>query len=126
MVEEVKSFTKFLAEDNKFFAKDQIQSLNENLKEELTPEEESLIDAAVEEFTKEYINGNKNIDDFNKEITNEGFLGSLLGGLTGFALGQTIGKVICKVLNIENGLLYNLLTSRLVSAAVGAAIGNKF
>jgi hypothetical protein len=126
MAEEVKSFTEFLAEDNKYFTKDQIRALNENLKEELTPEEEALINAAVEEFAKEYINGTKSIEEFNKELTNEGFLGSLLGGLTGFALGQTVGKVICKVLGIENGLLYNLLTSRLVGAAVGAALGNRF
>ena len=102
--------------------------LQESLQSDWTEELEAKVDAALEEFTSEYLleDGTYNIEGFNEEITNEGLLGSIFGGLTGFALGKTVGKTIAKILGIEKGVLYDLLTSRLVGAALGAAIGKKF
>ena len=80
---------------------------------------------AIKEFCSPYLDKNKNIKEFNEELTNEGFLGSILGGLTRFALGSSIGKIIANVLGIERGVIYDLLTSRLVGAALGAALGKR-
>jgi hypothetical protein len=123
-MDNVKSFKEYLQE-NKYFTEDEIKLLNENLTEEMTAHDEAKIDKALDEFVAEYLNGVKDINDFNDEITNEGVFGSILGGLTGLALGKTVGKLIAKVLGIKKGFLYNLLTSKLVGAAVGAALGNK-
>ena len=120
----MKTFKEYLVE-SETFSELEIQMLNENLKTELTKEEESKVDKAIEEFVSEYLEKGKGMKDFNDELTNEGFLGSILGGLTGFALGASIGKVIARVLGIEKGVVYDLLTSRLVGAALGAALGNK-
>jgi hypothetical protein len=120
----MKTFKEYLVESGTF-SEMEIQMLNENLKTELTTEEEAKVDKAVKEFVAEYLEKNKGIKDFNAEITNEGLLGSVLGGLTGFALGNTIGKIIANVLGIEKGVVFDLLTSRLVGAALGAAIGKR-
>jgi hypothetical protein len=102
--------------------------LKENLQSEWTPELESKIDAAIEEFCKTYQNedGTYNLDKLNEEMTNEGLLGSIIGGLTGFALGKSVGKLLAKVLGIQKGILFDLLTSRLVGAALGASLGKRF
>ena len=120
----MKTFKEYLIESGTF-SEVELQMLNENLKSELSPEEESKIDEAVKAFVKEYLEKNKGVKDLNEELTNEGLLGSILGGLTGFALGSTIGKIVANVLGVEKGVLYDLLTSKLVGAALGAAIGKR-
>lgn len=120
----MKTFKEYLIE-NETFSDIELQMMNENLKTELTEEEEDKIDKAVKGFVAEYLEKNKDVKDFNEELTNEGFLGSILGGLTGFALGSSIGKIIANVLGIEKGVVYDLLTSRLVGAALGAALGKR-
>jgi hypothetical protein len=120
----MKTFKEYLIESNTF-SEIEIQMMNENLKSELTPEEEKKVDLAVKAFVKEYQEKNKGLKEFNEELTNEGFLGSILGGLTGFALGSSIGKIIANVLGIERGVVYDLLTSRLVGAALGSALGKR-
>jgi hypothetical protein len=119
----MKTFKEHLLESGTF-TEMEIQMLNENLKSELTVEEEAKVDKAIKDFCAEYMD-KKSIKDLNEELTNEGFLGSILGGLTGFALGSSIGKIIANVLGIEKGVVFDLLTSRLVGAALGAAIGKR-
>ena len=121
----MKTFKEYLIESDTF-SEAEIQMMNENLKTELTEEEEAKIDKAVNAFVSEYLEKNKDMEDFNAELTNEGILGSILGGLTGFALGKTVGKMIASVLGIEKGVVYDLLTSRLVGAALGSALGKRF
>ncbi len=103
----------------------ELSILTESLQSEWTDELEEKVDAALEEFAKEYQleDGSYDIKSFNEEMTNEGMFGSIFGGLTGFALGKTVGKTIAKVLGIQKGVFYDMLTSRLVGAALGAAIG---
>jgi hypothetical protein len=120
----MKTFKEYLVESGTF-TKTEIDALNENLKSELTQEEEAKVDKAIKDFVSEYLEKNKGLKEFNEELTNEGFLGSILGGLTGFALGSSIGKIIANVLGIEKGVVFDLLTSRLVGAALGAAIGKR-
>lgn len=120
----MKTFREHLLEKGTFSELELIM-LNENLKSELTPEEEVKVDKAVKEFVSEYLEKNKTMKEFNEDLTNEGFLGSILGGLTGFALGSSIGKVIANVLGIEKGVIYDLFTSKLVGAALGAALGKR-
>jgi hypothetical protein len=119
----MKTFKEHLLESGTF-TEMEIQMLNENLKSELTVEEEAKVDKAIKDFCAEYMD-KKSIKDLNEELTNEGFLGSIFGGLTGFALGSSIGKIIANVLGIEKGVVFDLLTSRLVGAALGAAIGKR-
>jgi len=120
----MKTFREYLIE-NETFTEAELQMLNENLKTELTEEEEKKVDEAVKAFVAEYLEKNKGAKDFNEELTNEGILGSILGGLTGFALGSSVGKIIANVLGIEKGVMFDMLTSRLVGAALGAAIGKR-
>ena len=122
----MKTFFEYLSEEN--ITKEEITLLEESLQSEWTDELEQKVDAALEEFTKQYANedGTFDFDRFNEELTNEGFLGSIFGGLTGFALGKTIGKAVAKVLGIEKGVMYDMLTSRLVGAALGSALGSSF
>ena len=121
----MKTFLDYITEQN--VTEKELQVLNESLQTEWTEELEAKVDAALEEFSKTYKNedGTYNIQAFNEEITNEGFLGTILGGLTGFALGKSIGKVIANVLGINSGVLFDLLTSRLVGAALGSALGSR-
>jgi hypothetical protein len=104
-----------------------ITALNEALQEEWSPELEKQVDMAIAEWLKQYTDesGKINLEKFNEEVTNEGFLGTILGGLTGFALGKSIGKIIANVLGINSGVLFDLLTSRLVGAALGSALGSR-
>lgn len=120
----MKSFKEYLVEEN-YLSQSEFEALNENLKTDLTTEEESRIEEALDAYVKEYMESGKGIEDLNSELTTEGLIGSILGGLTGFALGKTVGKLVAKVLGIEKGILYDLLTSRLVGAALGAALGKK-
>jgi hypothetical protein len=122
----MKTFNKYLVEEK--ITENDMDVLKENLQSEWTPELESKIDAAIEEFCKTYQNedGTYNLDKLNEEMTNEGLLGSIIGGLTGFALGKSVGKLIAKVLGIQKGILFDLLTSRLVGAALGASLGKRF
>ena len=122
----MKTFNKYLVEEK--ITENDMDVLKENLQSEWTPELESKIDAAIEEFCKTYQNedGTYNLDKLNEEMTNEGLLGSIIGGLTGFALGKSIGKMVAKVLGVQKGILYDLLTSRLVGTAIGASIGKRF
>jgi len=122
----MKTFLDYISEKN--ISEQQLEILTESLQSEWTPELEEKVDAALEEFVKEYKNedGTYDIAKFNEEMTNEGLFGTIFGGLTGFALGKTIGKTVAKVLGIEKGVMYDMLTSRLVGAALGAAIGNSF
>ena len=119
----MKTFKEHLLSEGRF-TEAELLELNENLKSELTLEEEAKVDAAIKAFCEEYMH-TKTIKDLNEELTNEGFLGSILGGLTGFALGSSIGKIIANVLGIEKGVVFDMLTSRLVGAALGAALGKK-
>ena len=122
----MKTFNKYLVEEK--ITENDMDVLKENLQSEWTPELESKIDAAIEEFCKTYQNedGTYNLDKLNEEMTNEGLLGSIIGCLTGFALGKSVGKLIAKVLGIQKGILFDLLTSRLVGAALGASLGKRF
>jgi hypothetical protein len=122
----MKTFNKYLVEEK--ITENDMDVLKENLQSEWTPELESKIDAAIEEFCKTYQNedGTYNLDKLNEEMTNEGLLGSIIGGLTGFALGKSVGKLLAKVLGIQKGILFDLLTSRLVGAALGASLGKRF
>lgn len=122
----MKTFLELIKEQD--ITPNELSILTESLQAEWTTELEEKVDAALEEFVKEYQNedGSYNIERFNNEMTNEGLFGSIVGGLTGAALGKTIGKTIAKVLGIEKGVFYNMLTSRLVGAALGAAIGKSF
>jgi len=96
--------------------------LNESY--DLTEEQETAIDNAVDRIMEEHNNG-KDLEVIMEEIINEGILGSVLGGLTGFALGKSVGKAIAKVLGIQKGALYDLLTSRLIGAALVAVLGKR-
>jgi hypothetical protein len=120
----MKTFKEYLIE-NGTFSEIELELMNENLKTELTEDEEKKVDEAVKKFVAEYLEKNKGAKDFNEELTNEGILGSILGGLTGFALGSSVGKIIANVLGIEKGVMFDMLTSRLVGAALGAAIGKR-
>ncbi len=120
----MKTFREYLIETDTF-TELELQMMNENLKTELTEEEEAKVDVAVKKFCNEYLEKSKGLKEFNEELTNEGFLGSILGGLTGFALGSSVGKIIANVLGIEKGIVFDLLTSRLVGAALGAALGKR-
>ncbi len=122
----MKTFNKYLVEEK--ITENDMDILKENLQSEWTPELESKIDAAIEEFCKTYQNedGTYASDQLHEEMTNEGLLGSIIGGLTGFALGKSVGKLIAKVLGIQKGILFDLLTSRLVGAALGASLGKRF
>lgn len=119
----MKTFIELIKEQD--VTEKELSILTESLQSEWTDELEEKVDAALEEFAKEYQleDGSYNIEAFNDEMTNEGIFGSVFGGLTGFALGKTIGKTIAKVLGIQKGVFYDMLTSRLVGAALGAAIG---
>ena len=120
----MKTFREYLIETNTF-TEVELQMLNENLKTELTEDEEKKVDDAIRKFVAEYLDKNKGAKEFNEELTNEGILGSVLGGLTGFALGSSVGKILAEVLGIRGGVLYDLMTSRLVGAALGAALGKR-
>lgn len=120
----MKTFKEYLIESGTF-SEVELHMMNENLKSELTEDEEKKVDEAVRKFVAEYLDKNKGAKEFNEELTNEGMLGSILGGLTGFALGSTIGKIIANVLGIQQGVVYDLLTSRLVGAALGASLGKR-
>jgi len=120
----MKTFKEYLLESGTF-SEVELHMMNENLKSELTEDEEKKVDEAVRKFVTEYLDKNKGAKEFNEELTNEGMLGSILGGLTGFALGSTIGKIIANVLGIQQGVVYDLLTSRLVGAALGASLGKR-
>lgn len=121
----MKTFKEYLVEKD-ILSEEELQMINENLKTELSEEEQAKIDKAIDEFVAEYLDKNKSAADFNEDLTNEGLLGSVLGGLTGLALGKTVGSLIAKVLGIQQGVVYDLLTSRLVGAALGAALGKRF
>lgn len=120
----MKTFKEYLIESGTF-SEVELHMMNENLKSELTEDEEKKVDEAVRKFVAEYLDKNKGAKEFNEELTNEGMLGSILGGLTGFALGSSIGKIIANVLGIQQGVVYDLLTSRLVGAALGASLGKR-
>jgi len=122
----MKTFLDYITEEN--ISEQQLTILKESLQSEWSEELEEKVDAALEEFVKEYKNedGTYNVLKFNEEMTNEGLLGTIFGGLTGFALGKTIGKTVAKVLGIEKGVMYDMLTSRLVGAALGSALGSSF
>lgn len=120
----MKTFEQYMREGE--LTESDIKMLTESLQTEWTPELEEKVDKALEEFVKQYVNedGTFDIEKFDNEVTNEGFMGSIFGGLAGFALGKTVGKMIAKVLGIkEKGVMYDMLTSRLVGAALGAALG---
>lgn len=122
----MKTFLDYIKEQN--VTDVELQVIQESLQTEWTEELEAKVDAALEEFVKDYQNpdGSYDLDRLNVEMTNEGVMGSIFGGLAGFALGKSMGKVVAKVLGVEKGILYDMLTSRLVGAALGAAIGKKF
>jgi hypothetical protein len=125
MNKQIKTFNQYLIEQQ--ITEQDLKILNEGLQQEWTPELEQKVDDAIAAFMEQYSDdtGKLDINRFNEDLTNEGFLGSILGGLTGFALGKSIGKTLANVLGIEKGVLYDLLTSRLVGAALGAAIGKR-
>jgi len=122
----MKTFLDYIQEQN--ITDQELSVLQESLQTEWTEDLEQKVDAALEEFAKEYQNadGSYDVERLNTEMTNEGVMGSIFGGIAGFALGKSMGKVVAKVLGVEKGILYDMLTSRLVGAALGAAIGKKF
>lgn len=123
----MKTFLDYMKEQN--VTAEELVSLQESLQTEWTDELDEKVDAALTEFSKEYLleDGTYDINRLDAELTNEGLFGSVFGGLTGFALGKTLGKMIANVLGINKGsVMYDMLTSRLVGAALGAAIGKQF
>lgn len=118
----MKTFIEYLEAQN--ITEQEMTILTESLNSEWTPELETKVDQAIEQFFAEYKNedGSYDMNRFNEEMTNEGVLGSILGGLAGFALGKSVGKIVAKALGIEKGIMYDMLTSRLVGAALGAAL----
>lgn len=122
----MKTFLDYMQEQN--ITDKELKVLQESLESEWTDDLEAKVDAALEEFSKEYMleDGSYDIERLNTEMTNEGLFGSIFGGLTGFALGKSLGKMVAKVLGIQSGIVYDMLTSRLVGAALGAAVGSKF
>ena len=123
----MKTFNDYLVEQQ--ITETDMRLLQEGLQSEWTPELEEKVDAALEEFVRQYHNeetGEFDLDRLEEGLIEEGLLGSILGGLTGFALGKSIGKMLAKVLGIQKGIFYDLLTSRLVGAALGAAMGKRF
>jgi hypothetical protein len=121
----MKTFNEYLVEAK--ITDTDMKLLQEGLESEWTPELEEKVDAALEEFVKQYQkeDGSFDLDRLEEDIVNEGLLGSIIGGLTGFALGKSMGKMVAKVLGIQKGIFYDLLTSRLVGAALGAAMGKR-
>lgn len=123
----MKTFNDYLVEQK--LTETDMALLTEGLQSEWTPELEEKVDAALEEFVRQYLNeetGEFDLDRLEEDLVEEGLLGSIIGGLTGFALGKSIGKMLAKVLGIQKGIFYDLLTSRLVGAALGAAMGKRF
>lgn len=118
----MKSFNEFV--NNKEESNEAFESA---LKEsyQLSENDETAIQEAVDAFISDYLASGKSIEDLNQELTNEGLIGSILGGLTGFALGKAVGSAVAKALGVEKGVLYDLLTSRLVGAALGASLGGR-
>lgn len=114
-------FTKF----EEVYNEDIIQSLNETLNHEITPEEEKAF-ALFESMHAEGKITDEEILKWLADPTNEGVVGSIFGGLAGFALGKKIGKIVAKVLGVEKGILYDLLTSRIFGAAMGTSIAKQF
>lgn len=123
----MKTFNDYLVEQK--LTETDMALLTEGLQSEWTPELEEKVDAALEEFVRQYLNEETDefdLDRLEEDLVEEGLLGSIIGGLTGFALGKSIGKMLAKVLGIDKGIFYDLLTSRLVGAALGAAMGKRF
>ena len=121
-MKDTKTFNEYLVEQK--VTDTDMQLLKESLQEEWTPELEAKVDAALEEFVRQFKNedGSFDLDRLEEGIINEGLLGSIIGGLTGFALGKSVGKMIAKVLGIQKGIFYDLLTSRVVGAALGLSL----
>ena len=117
----MKTFTEHI-EDKNEKKNDLTESFEILVSEELSEQDEALIEEAVDAFEQSQMT----LEDLEHELTNEGILGSVLGGLTGLALGKAVGKMVAKALGVQKGILYDLLTSRLVGAALGASVGKKF
>ena len=124
-MKDTKTFNEYLVEQS--ITETDMQLLQEGLQTDWTPELESKVDYALEQFVNQYQNedGTFELERLEEAFVNEGLLGSIFGGLAGFALGKSVGKVIAKVLGIQKGVFYDLLTSRLVGAALGAAMGKR-
>jgi|TARA_B110000908_G_scaffold68434_1_gene82643 hypothetical protein len=124
-MKDTKTFNEYLVEQS--ITETDMQLLQEGLQTDWTPELESKVDYALEQFVNQYQNedGTFELERLEEAFVNEGLLGSIFGGLAGFALGKSVGKVIAKVLGIQKGVFYDLLTSRLVGAALGAVMGKR-
>ena len=124
-MKDTKTFNANLVEQS--ITETDMQLLQEGLQTDWTPELESKVDYALEQFVNQYQNedGTFELERLEEAFVNEGLLGSIFGGLAGFALGKSVGKVIAKVLGIQKGVFYDLLTSRLVGAALGAVMGKR-
>lgn len=124
-MKDTKTFNEYLVEQS--ITETDMQLLQEGLQTDWTPELESKVDYALEQFVNQYQNedGTFELERLEEAFVNEGLLGSIFGGLAGFALGKSVGKVIAKVLGIQQGIFYDLLTSRLVGAALGAVMGKR-
>lgn len=125
-MEKVKTFEELLkARVNETITEDELNLLNETYCENLTDEDNIIIEKVINRFIVEYLEQGKSIDDLQNEILNEGILGSIFGGLAGFALGKAVGKALANALGIQKGVFYDLLTSRLVGAALGSSLGGR-
>ena len=124
-MKDTKTFNEYLVEQS--ITETDMQLLQEGLQTDWTPELESKVDYALEQFVNQYQNedGTFELERLEEAFVNGGLLGSIFGGLAGFALGKSVGKVIAKVLGIQKGVFYDLLTSRLVGAALGAVMGKR-
>ena len=124
-MKDTKTFNEYLVEQS--ITETDMQLLQEGLQTDWTPELESKVDYALEQFVNQYQNedGTFELERLEEAFVTEGLLGSIFGGLAGFALGKSVGKVIAKVLGIQKGVFYDLLTSRLVGAALGAVMGKR-
>ena len=69
----MKTFNKYLVEEH--VTETDMALIKEGLQEEWTPELEAQVDAAIDEFMKQYADadGNLSIEALNEEMTNEGF-----------------------------------------------------
>ena len=82
----MKTFKDYLTENHNESV--DIQNLlNESY--DLTEEQETAIDNAVDRIMEEHNNG-KDLEVIMEEIINEGILGSVLGGLTAFCLSVAV------------------------------------
>jgi len=97
-MDKTKTFSEYLVE-KEYFSQEEFDALNENLKTELSEEEEAKVDKAIDEFVKEYLEKNKG--NFTIQSYGKGKYGRVLAEI--FIDGEE--KSLNQLL-IENGHAY--------------------